>query len=106
MAEKNNSNPILSTKLHRPAIPDDHVLRSRLVERLKQNRDHPLILISAPAGYGKSTLASSWLETCDVPHAWYSLDEGDNDVRTFLSYLATAMQTIFPKALPETRKML
>jgi LuxR family maltose regulon positive regulatory protein len=93
---------ILRTKLHRPPVPRDYVHRSRLVEYLDQRRERPLTLISAPAGYGKSVLISSWLETCGSPGAWLSLDELDNDLRQFLSYLLAAVQTIFPDSVGKT----
>ena len=53
-----------------------------------------LILISAPAGFGKTTLVSEWLADCEQPVAWLSLDEGDNDPTRFLTYLVAALQTI------------
>ncbi len=101
-----NHLPIVGTKLHRPSVPEDHVLRSRLVEQLNHNRKHLLILILAPAGYGKSTLASSWLEASEWPNAWISLDESDNDLHLFLTYLLNAVRTIFPEAVQKTLAML
>jgi len=62
--------PILRTKLHRPPIDGSHLRRDHLLDRLNQSRHRPLALVSAPAGYGKSTLVSSWLDVCDVPGAW------------------------------------
>jgi LuxR family maltose regulon positive regulatory protein len=56
-----------------------------------------LALISAPAGFGKTTLVSEWAAVCDRPVAWLSLDEGDNDPARFLTYLVAALQTIAPK---------
>ena len=87
---------IIQSKLHRPPIYENVILRQHLLDRLDQRRNRPLTLISAPAGYGKTTLASSWLETIDSPNAWLSLDETDNDLRLFLGYLLSAIQTIFP----------
>ena len=55
-----------------------------------------MLTVVAGAGYGKSTLVSYWLETSDNPNAWVSLDATDNDLRLFLSYFLTAIQTIFP----------
>jgi len=60
--------------------------------RLRQ----PLTLVSAPAGYGKSTLAKCWLDAMDLPHAWVSLDEHDDDLVVFLNYFLAAVQSIFP----------
>jgi len=59
--------PILRTKLHRPAVTPDVVRRERLPARLDAGREPPLSLVSAPAGYCKSTLISSWLEAVDTP---------------------------------------
>jgi LuxR family maltose regulon positive regulatory protein len=55
-----------------------------------------MILISAPAGFGKTTLVSEWAAVCERPVAWLSLDEGDNDPTCFLTYLVAALQTIMP----------
>jgi len=98
--------PILRTKLHRPPIDGAHLHRGHLLDRLNQSRYRPLALVSAPAGYGKSTLVSCWLEACDVPGAWVSLDENDNDLRLFLSYFVSAILRIFPVACTETLSML
>ena len=76
--------PVLRTKLYQPPVPDDLVLRLRLLEKLERQRQRPLILISAPAGYGKSTLVSNWLKTCNLPSAWLSLDDRDNDLAFFM----------------------
>lgn len=88
--------PILVTKLHRPPVRSDLEVRSQLLELLDENRARPLTLISAPAGYGKSTLASMWLEANDCPSAWISLDEHDNDLHTFVGYLLAAIARVFP----------
>ena len=98
--------PLLRTKLHRPPVPVDHLHRSELLERLDKGRHQPVILISAPAGYGKSLLVSSWLEKYERPSAWLSLDQGDNDLQRFLSYLVAALQTIFPKVASETQSLI
>ena len=84
----------------------DLVHRPRLKEALNDGLDRSLILVVAPAGFGKSTLLSAWLETCDLPHAWISLDEADDDLGVFLAYFLAAVQTLFPDALPETRAFL
>ena len=95
MAGETTTTPLLRTKFQRPPVVGDHVHRSHLLERLDQRHQRPLTLISAPAGYGKSTLVSCWLESIDLPSAWLSLDEGDNDLHLFLSYLLAAVQTVF-----------
>jgi len=88
--------PILATKLfippHRPKV----VLRPRLIERLNAGltAGSRLTLISAAAGFGKTTLVSEWLAGCERPIAWLSLDEEDNDPIRFLAYLVAALQTL------------
>lgn len=85
---------ILGTKLFIPPPPPIVVARSRLVKQLSAG--HKLTLISAPAGFGKSTLVSEWIAVCGRPIAWLSLDENDHDVARFLCYLISALQTVSP----------
>lgn len=99
---------ILKTKLHRPSIDEPHLHRSRLIDLLDQSRYRPhcpLALVSAPAGYGKSILVSCWLESCETPSAWLSMDESDNDLAIFVTYFTAAIQSIFPNVGPETRSL-
>jgi len=98
--------PIRNTKLHRPLIPEDHIHRSRLVEKLDKSCDLPLTLISAPAGYGKSQLISCWVGTCGLPSAWMSLDDDDNDLRQFLYCVLAAVDSLFPEALEKTHALV
>lgn len=70
------------------------VLRPRLSVRLNEGLQRKLTLISAPAGFGKTTLVSQWVAGCGRPAAWLSLDEGDNDPARFLAYLVAALQTL------------
>jgi len=86
--------PILATKLYIPPIRPNVVIRPRLLERLNEGLHRNLTLISAPAGFGKTTLVSEWVEGIERPAAWLSLDEGDNDPARFLTYLVAALQTI------------
>lgn len=90
--------PILATKLYRPPSRPKVVLRPRLVERLNEGlaAGHRLTLVSAPAGFGKTTLVSEWVAGCGRPAAWLSLDEGDSDPSRFLTYLVAALQTVVP----------
>jgi len=88
------SAPILATKLYIPPPRFKIVLRPRLIERLNEGLQCKLTLISAPAGFGKTTLVSGWIACCERPTAWLSLDEGDNDPARFLTYLVAALQTI------------
>ena len=85
---------LLSTKLFTPPVRKNLVPRPRLIEQLNEGLDCKLTLISAPAGFGKTTLVSEWLADRKRPVAWLSLDEGDNDPARFISYLVKALQTI------------
>lgn len=87
------STPILLTKLYKPTPRPHLVSRARLIDSLNQSRHHKLTLISAAAGFGKTTLVSFWAEISEVPVAWLALDEDDADVARFLTYLITALQT-------------
>ena len=88
--------PILQTKLYIPPIRPELVSRPRLIERLNAGlpAGRKLTLVSAPAGFGKTTLVSEWVARCERPAAWLSLDEGDNDPTRFLTYLVAALQTL------------
>jgi LuxR family maltose regulon positive regulatory protein len=97
---------LLRTKLYRPRVNADLVDRPRLKELLDGGLSRSLILITAPAGFGKTTLLSAWLDTCKQPSAWLSLDEHDNNLSVFLAYFVGAVQTIFPDALAETQMLL
>lgn len=97
---------IIRSKLYRPPISRDHVHRSALLDRLDTHQQQPLTLVSAPAGYGKSTLVSCWLGGCNTASAWISLDGNDSQMRLFLSYVITAIRDIFPAACRQTMAML
>ena len=88
------STPIIATKLYIPPLRPKVVIRPRLIERLNEGLHRNLILIAAPAGFGKTTLVSEWVEGIERPTAWLSLDKGDNDPTRFLTYLVAALQTI------------
>jgi len=90
------STTILATKLYIPPPRPKIVLRPRLIERMNEglSAGRKLTLISAPAGFGKTTLVSEWVAGCGQPVAWLSLDEGDNDPTRFLTYLVAALQTL------------
>ena len=97
---------ILHTKLHRPAVDNDTIPRLRLLERLTRNPNRALTLLAAPAGFGKTTLISSWLDTSERPSAWFSIDGNDNSLPVFLGYVVAAVQSIFTDAFPETEVLL
>nr|WP_139995159.1 LuxR C-terminal-related transcriptional regulator [Paenibacillus paridis] len=90
--------PILFTRLHMPPSRPGIVMRRRLFEQLAEGLQGKLTIISGSAGYGKTTLVTEWLATCDRPVAWLSMDKGDNDATRFLTYLIAALQTIAPSS--------
>src|ERR687885_2118636 len=90
------STPVIATKLFIPPLRPNAVRRPRLIEGLNEGLHRKLTLISAPAGFGKTTLVSAWVAGCGRPAAWLSLDERDNDLTCFLTYLVAALQTIAP----------
>lgn len=85
---------LLQTKLFAPQMQKNIVLRSRLLEKLN-NSSSPIFQISAPAGSGKSTLISQWLHSYKKKYCWISLDELDNDIGRFLSYVIEAITPFF-----------
>ena len=90
--------PILATKLFIPPPRAKVVIRPRLIEQLNTgiSAGRKLTLISASAGFGKTTLISNWLASGERRAAWLSFDEGDNDPMRFLIYVVSALQTIAP----------
>jgi LuxR family maltose regulon positive regulatory protein len=84
---------ILETKISLPKYRSKILSRPRLYERLDQGLNGTLTLISAPAGYGKTTLITSWVKNLKRSFAWYALDAQDNDPVTFLTYLVAAIQS-------------
>lgn len=115
---------LLTTKLYRPRIDGHWVPRPTLLARLNAGVRHKLILLSAPPGFGKSTLVSQWLNQLRLPipafglntgdtdasqhwqSCWLSLDEGDNQLVQFLRYLMMAVRTCEPAACPTTQSLL
>jgi len=102
------SPPLLTTKLFVPPLRRELVPRPRLTERLEAGlrAGRKLTLIAAPAGYGKTTLASAWLAGAAQHVAWLSLDEGDNDPARFTAYLLAALQQIDPTIGQAAQAML
>ena len=108
--------PLIRTKLRLPFTRSELVPRPRLQEEIVQGLRGPLTLITAPAGFGKTTLVASCISACGMPVAWLSLDKDDNLEGRFLSYLVVALQeadytignqatqllAVSPQALPET----
>jgi LuxR family maltose regulon positive regulatory protein len=99
---------LLVTKLYIPLTHKNLVPRPRLVRILDESwqQDRKLILVSASAGYGKTTLVTEWLRGLQIRSAWLSLDEADNDPARFLAYLIAALQQIDRRIGENTRAML
>ena len=88
---------LLASKLYFPSHRLDLVPRPHLLEKLEAGLNGKLTLVSAPAGFGKTTVVSEWLRDCGHPAAWLSLDKNDNDLPRFLIYLVAALQRIDPE---------
>jgi len=100
------SKHLLTTKFYVPPTRSIQIARPRLVDLINSGLDRSLILISAPAGYGKTTFVGRWLKETKVSSAWLSLDAGDNDPIRFLHYLLTALIPIAPAIEGELFGML
>ena len=104
--------PLLLTKLNIPPLRLNHVPRTELIARLNADLrqedgfSRKLTLVSAPAGYGKTTLVAQWLQQEGIPVAWLSLDEGDNDPARFFSYLIASLRQIDPNFGEKTYSLL
>jgi LuxR family maltose regulon positive regulatory protein len=93
--------PLLRTKFFVPPIRPSQIARPRLINLINHGLERSLVLISAPAGYGKTTLVSSWLKDIQVSSTWLSLDEDDNDPIRFLQNFLAALQKIIPTIQPD-----
>ena len=89
--------PLLATKLHLPRGRHGLVARPRLIDRLSRASGAKLTLVSAPAGFGKTTLLTEWLAAGERPAGWLSLDRRDNDPTTFWTYVVSALRTAVPQ---------
>lgn len=105
--------PLIKTKLFIPRLQKDYVPRSLLLEKLALGSKKPLILISAPAGYGKTTLLAEWTNSLQKVDAqkpwaicWLSLDAGDNDPMRFLVYLTAALERVNLELSAETQEVI
>jgi LuxR family maltose regulon positive regulatory protein len=104
--------PLLQTKLFVPGSRRGLVPRPRLTERLDRGAASKLMIVSAPAGFGKTTLLTEWLAaesarpTNKRSAAWLSLDQGDNDPVTFWTYVIAALQTVAPGFGADTLTLL
>ena len=99
MTTLDNAGPLLETKLYVPRLRRGLVARPRLIERMNRGAESKLTLLSAPAGFGKTTLLTEWLAAAPVDGrsaAWLSLDPADNQPAFFWTYLVAALQTVAP----------
>ena len=85
---------LLRTKLHIPPLGSTCISRSRLIKRMDEGFARKLTLISAPAGFGKTTLLVDWIHKKKIAVAWLSVDKGDNDPVPFLTYVIAGLQTL------------
>ncbi|UCH58756.1 MAG: hypothetical protein JSV61_11125, partial [Anaerolineales bacterium] len=103
------SPPLLATKLFIPATRPDLVPRPRLMAKLNQTLQAPLTIISAPAGFGKTTLVSSWHRVGtgkDHPLTWLSLDSNDNQREVFFTYLLAALKALHPDIVRSSAEIM
>ena len=87
---------LLASKLRRPVVRPGAVHRLALIERLRRGKPYPIVSVVAPPGYGKTTLLSQWAERNGQAFAWVSVDEGDNDPKVLLTYVAEALNAVEP----------
>src|SRR5512144_2881869 len=100
------ADPLIRTKLHLPFTRPGIVSRPRLQEQVAQGLYGPLTLITAPAGFGKTTLVAASIANCGMPVAWLSLDKNDNQGGRFLSYLVAALQEADPTIGNEAEQLM
>src|SRR6266498_2465468 len=91
------STPILATKLYIPPTRPELVPRPRLIKRLVAGLHRKITIITAPAGYGKTTILSEWIPQSERCVTWVSLDDGDNDPVRFWAYFIAALQVLDAK---------
>ena len=87
---------LLASKLRHPVARPGAVHRLALIEQLRRGKPYPIVSVVAPPGYGKTTLLSQWAERNGQAFAWVSVDEGDNDPKVLLTYVAEALNAVEP----------
>jgi len=104
--EHRSAFPLLKTKLYVPAAPTSRVVRTHLTNQLDEIEQKSLAIISAPAGFGKTTLLAEWIAQTSLPVAWLSLDDGDNDPYRFLLYLIAALESVHEGVGAEAQQLM
>ena len=87
---------LVASKLRRPVVRPGAVRRLALIEQLRRGKPYPIVSVVAPPGYGKTTLLSQWAERNGQAFAWVSVDDGDNDPKVLLTYVAEALDAVEP----------
>ena len=105
-ADGSTLDPLLATKLHLPRVRRRLIARPRLLARLDEAREARLLLVSAPAGFGKTTLLADWIHRHTLRVAWLALDAQDNDPFRFWRYLLAALRTLQPDLGADALAML
>ena len=86
---------MLKTKLNKPKPTSQLIFRKGLIDKLENSKEKKITLVSAPAGYGKSTAISQWIDYRSLPYVWYSLDKSDNDINNFFHYTIAGIQSVY-----------
>lgn len=97
---------VIPTKIIIPKRPGGVLRRPRLTDYLHENLERKLMLVTAPAGYGKTTLLIDFAQDVEMPVCWYTLDEGDRDLAVFLTHLVASLQRHFPQFGQHTRPLI
>ena len=88
------SNPLLHNKLMPPRLNSNVIRRDDLLSRLDQGLSRKLTIVTAPTGFGKTTVVSMWIASRQFPSAWFTLDQNDNDAVRFWTYVVSALRTL------------
>ena len=91
-SSRRSPDALLEAKLHSTPVREDWVVRRRLVDQLDRAGDRPVVLVAAPAGFGKTTLLAQWTSRLDRAIAWVTLDPGDDDPVRLWTYVAAALE--------------
>jgi LuxR family transcriptional regulator, maltose regulon positive regulatory protein len=104
--EASERDVLLATKLHVPGLRPGFVLRPRLAQRLDEGLGQGLVLVCAPAGYGKTVLLADWARRGQRPVAWLSLDAGDHDLARFWRHAVAALDQARPRVAERVGPLL